>query len=111
MADEVTDREELPATPTRFAEEQPAVWEAYSDLGKACAEAGPLDEETKRLVKLALAVGAQSEGAVHSHVRRGLDEGLDAAALQHVATLAVPTLGFPKAMAARSWIGDVTDAE
>ncbi|WP_135303322.1 carboxymuconolactone decarboxylase family protein [Haloarcula amylovorans] len=109
MADEVSDSDELPATPTRFAKEQPAVWEAYSDLGEACSEAGPLDDETKRLVKLALAVGAQSEGAVHSHVRRGLDEGHSAAALEHVATLAVPTIGFPKAMAARSWISDLTE--
>ncbi|WP_424002154.1 carboxymuconolactone decarboxylase family protein [Haloarcula salina] len=111
MADEVTDTEELPATPTRFATEQPAVWEAYGDLGKACSDAGPLDEETKRLVKLALAVGAQSEGAVHSHARRGLDEGLDSETLQHVATLSITTLGFPKAMAARTWIGDVIDEE
>ncbi|MBX0296096.1 carboxymuconolactone decarboxylase family protein [Haloarcula nitratireducens] len=109
MADEISDSEELPETPTRFAEEQPAVWEAYRDLGEACSEAGPLDDETKRLVKLALAVGAQSEGAVHSHVRRGLEEGHSAAALEHVATLAVPTLGFPKAMAARSWISDLTE--
>ncbi|MBX0322335.1 carboxymuconolactone decarboxylase family protein [Halomicroarcula sp. F13] len=109
MADQLSETEDLPATPGQFAKENPAVWEAYSDLGEACSAAGPLDDETKRLVKLALAVGAQSEGAVHSHVRRGLDEGLTPEELQHVAALSIPTIGFPKAMAARSWIADLTE--
>ena len=109
MADEPADTDELPATAGRFAEEQPAVWNAYSDLGAACSDAGPLSDETRRLVKLALAIGAESEGAVHSHVRRGLDEGVSPAELEQVATLAIPTLGFPQGMAARSWIRDLTE--
>lgn len=106
MADEPVSLDELPEVPNALANEHPEVWERYSDLGQACAEAGPIDGETKRLVKLALAVGAGSEGAVHSHVRRGLEEGTDPETLQHVATLSIPTLGFPTAMAARSWIDD-----
>ncbi len=74
--------EPLPPALARFAEEQPAIWEAYQGLGKACSEAGPLDARTRRLVKLALAVGGGSEGAVHSHVRRALDEGLSPDALR-----------------------------
>lgn len=109
MSDGIDDTDELPATPAGFAEEHPEVWERYADLGEACSEAGPVDTETKRLVKLALAIGAGSEGAVHSHVRRGLEEGVDPAALKHVAILSIPTLGFPQAMAAKSWIEDLTD--
>jgi len=108
MSDE-TPTDELPATAGTFADAHPDIWDAYSDLGKACSEAGPLDDETRRLVKLALAIGAESEGAVHSHVRRGLDEGLTPDQLQHVAALSIPTLGFPQAMAARSWISDLTE--
>src|SRR6056297_4353504 len=111
MADTTTDLSELPSLAGEFAEENPDVWSQYTALGKACADAGPLDDETKRLVKLALAVGSQSEGAVHSHVRRGLEEGVDPDALEHVAVLAIPTIGFPKAMAGRSWIEDLTTAE
>ena len=111
MSDDTPDSEELPATAGTFADAHPDVWDQYSDLGRACSEAGPLDEETRRLVKLALAIGGQSEGAVHSHVRRGLDEGLTAEQLQHVAVLGIPTLGFPQAMAARSWISDLTDSQ
>ena len=109
MADDVDDpTEELPATAGGFAAEYPDVWESYADLGEACSNAGPVDGETKRLVKLGLAVAAQSEGGVHSHVRRGLEEGVDPEALEQVATLAIPTVGFPQAMAAMSWITDVT---
>lgn len=109
MADEVDDPTELPSTASAVAGTYPDVWDAYADFGKACSDAGPIDGETKRLVKLALAVGAQSEGAVHSHVRRGLEEDVDPETLRHVAVLAAPTIGFPKAVAALSWIDDLAD--
>ena len=97
----------LPAASGRLAETQPDIWKAYSALGKVCAEAGPLDGKAIRLVKLALAIGADSEGAVHSHVRRALVEGITPDALRHVAVLAIPTLGFPRAMRAMTWLEDV----
>lgn len=109
MADEIDNPEELPSVAGQLADEHPEVWENYAELGEACSEAGPIDDETKRLVKLALAVGAQSEGAVHSHVRRGLDEGIDPETLRHVGVLAIPTLGFPEAMAGLTWIDDLVD--
>ncbi len=109
MADEIDDPEELPSAAGEFAEEHREVWEAYADLGEACSDAGPVADGTKRLVKLALAIGAGSEGAVHSHVRRGLDEGLSPEELKHVAVLSIPTIGFPRAIAALSWIEDETD--
>ena len=90
-----------------LAEGFPGVWEAYQGLGKATAEAGPLDARTRRLIKLALSVGANSEGAVHSHVRQALEEGQTKEELQQVALLAITTLGFPAAMAAISWINDL----
>lgn len=109
MADEITDLDELPSTPESLATDHQDVWEAYAGLGKASAEAGPIEDETKRLVKLALAVGTQSEGAVHSHVRRGLEEGIAPETMKHVAILSIPTIGFPKAIAALSWIEDLTN--
>ncbi|MFC7134894.1 MULTISPECIES: carboxymuconolactone decarboxylase family protein [Salinibaculum] len=109
MADNVENPEELPSIASELATEHPDVWDAYADLGEACSDAGPVDGETKRLVKLALAIGAQSEGAVHSHVRRALDEGVDPDALRHVALLGIPTIGFPKSMAAVTWIDDLTE--
>lgn len=101
--------EDLPAAAGEFADEYPEVWDEYAGLGAAASNAGPLKDDTKRLVKLALAIGSQSEGAVHSHVRRGLEEGIDPDALKHAAILAIPTIGFPKAMAAITWIEDITE--
>lgn len=99
--------EKLPSGAAKIARKYPPVWEAYQQLGAACAKSGPLDARTLRLVKLALAVGAESEGAVHSHVRRGLDEGLSADELLHVSLLAIPSLGLAKAVAAMTWIEDI----
>lgn len=101
----------LPSTAGDIADCYPEVWSAFSNLGAAAAEAGPLDERERRLVKLALAIGAGSEGAVHSHVRRARGEGIEGAALEQVALLAIPTLGFPRAAAAYTWIGDQDEEE
>jgi alkylhydroperoxidase/carboxymuconolactone decarboxylase family protein YurZ len=97
----------LPRAARALAEHHPDIWTAYAALGEACAKAGPLSERERRLVKLALAIGAGSEGAVHSHARRGASEGIDAAALRQVALLAIGTLGLPNAVAASTWIEDV----
>lgn len=99
--------EQLPSQAGRLAREYPQLWQAYSELGKACSEAGPLRGHDARLVKLALAAGAGLEGGVHSHVRRALDEGVAPAAIRHVALLAVTTLGFPRAVAVLSWVEDI----
>ena len=99
----------MPAAAGKLAEDYPEIWEAYSSLGAACANAGPLDDKTRRLVKLALAIGAGSEGAVHSHVRRAQDAGMSVDEIKQIAMLAIPTLGFPRAVAALTWIEDLTD--
>lgn len=97
----------LPAAAAKVAERYPAVWNAFADLGKKLGEAGPLDAKTRRLVKLALAVGDGSEGGVHSHVRRGLEEGISPEELRQVALLGISTIGFPNAVAAMTWIDDL----
>ena len=101
--------DELPSRAGTVARAYPAVWEAYAALGKAAAEAGPLDERTRRLVKLALSIGASSEGAVHSHTRRAVEEGILKTELRQVALLAITTLGFPQAVKGLSWIEDIAD--
>lgn len=99
---------ELPRTALRVAEAYPGLWQAYQKLGEEAGHAGPLDARARRLVHLAYALGQASEGAVHSHVRRGLSEGISAAEFKHVALLAATTLGWPQAMRALSLIQDVT---
>ena len=101
----------LPAAAGQVAQAYPDIWRAYAALGAACAAAGPIEGQTLRLVKLALAMGAASEGGVHSHCRRALEEGVPPEALKQVALLAIPTLGFPRAVAALTWVEDVTNPE
>lgn len=99
----------LPARAGKIANDYPEIWHAYQALGSACHEAGPLDARTRRLIKLALAIGKGTEGAVHSHVRQGLDEGLTAEELKQVALLGFTTLGFPGTVAALSWMDDILE--
>lgn len=103
----VSQENELPQAVREFAEKYPQIWDAYNQLGKAAAEAGPLDERTQRLVKLALAVGAGRQGAVHSQVRRALKAGVTADELIHVGLLAITTIGWSGAFAAITWMMDV----
>jgi alkylhydroperoxidase/carboxymuconolactone decarboxylase family protein YurZ len=102
---------ELPSGAQRVAQRHPKVWAAYETLGAAVAEAGPLDAKTRRLVKLALAIGCSSEGAVHSHVRRAVAEGIKPEELRQVMLLAIPTLGLPTAVKALTWIDDILGSE
>jgi 4-carboxymuconolactone decarboxylase len=99
---------ELPGTAGQVAREKPELWRAFQALGAATGEAGPLSEREQRLVNLALALGGDSEGATHSHARRAVAEGLSAEELEHVAFLAITTLGWPQAIRGLSWIRDVT---
>ncbi len=99
-------RGKLPRPVEGFREEYSDVWRAFTQLGDRCHRAGPLDEKTRRLVKLALAIGAGLEGGTHSAVRNALAAGISPAEIKHVAVLAVTTLGLPPAMRALTWIGD-----
>lgn len=96
-----------PSGAGRFASGFPEVWQAYQALGEAAAGAGPVEAGPRRLLKLALSIGAGSEGAVHSHTRQALEEGISAAEIRQVCVMAITTLGFPAAMAALSWVEDV----
>ena len=64
-----------PATYERFSERFPRIRAAWDMIGEAGKD-GPLDENTCRLIKLAIAIGAMREGAVHSGVRKALAMGI-----------------------------------
>ncbi len=91
----------------QFRKEHTAVWNAFEELSKQCHESGPLDEKTRRLVKVALAIAAGLEGGTHSAVRHAKKFGISSVELKHVALLAITTLGYPSAMRGLSWIEDL----
>lgn len=98
---------DLPEAHRRFLAEFPALAEAYSQMGAAVHENSPFDPKMRQLIKLALAIGARHEGAVHSHARRALEAGATEEELNAVVALAVTTLGMPNTVAAYTWVGDV----
>ena len=107
MASKTVKQGQLPKRFLQFQRDYPKVYEAYKQLGETAKAAGPLDRKTRELVRLAIAVGARHEGAVHSHTRRALESGLSAEEIRHAVLLSVTSIGFPNMMAAMSWIDDV----
>ncbi len=97
-----------PATYARFLEEFPALGEAWEAMRRA-EEQGPLAERERRLLKLAVAIGAGKEGPVHSAVRKAVAAGVSPAELQQVVALAASTIGLPPAVAAWSWVVEVLE--
>lgn len=101
---------QLPEVYNRIRDAYPEVAAAYDKLGDAAHRAGPLDDTTRQLVKLALAIGAGLEGATHAHTRRAVEMGIAPDAIRHVTLLAITTLGFPQAVRALTWVNDILQA-
>lgn len=95
---------ELPDPFQKFAKDSPEMHRAYEALAKAAHEAGPLDDRSRRLVKLAIAVGARLEGAVRSHTWQAREAGISEAEIDHVVLLSLTTIGLPSMVAARTWV-------
>ncbi|HYR87599.1 MAG TPA: carboxymuconolactone decarboxylase family protein [Terriglobia bacterium] len=97
-----------PKTYELFRQRYPKLGEAWEKISEAGRD-GPLDEKTARLVKLAVAIGAMREGAVHSSVRKALGTGISVAEIEQVVALAAGTLGMPSTVAVFTWVHDEID--
>lgn len=100
-------KKQIPPHYAGVKQRYPLYLEAVEALGRTAREAGPLEAVTAHLVQLGGAVAVRSEGAVHSHVRRALDEGATPEQVEHAIILLTSTVGFPAVMAALSWARDV----
>jgi 4-carboxymuconolactone decarboxylase len=85
----------------------PAYFEALEKLGETIRETSPLPENTMCLINLAAAAAIQSEGSVHSHTRRAIEAGCSPEEIRHSILLLTSTIGFPRTMAAMSWVNDL----
>jgi alkylhydroperoxidase/carboxymuconolactone decarboxylase family protein YurZ len=99
-------RSDPPKTYQDFINLYPKLGEAWEKIAEA-GQAGPLDQKTVRLVKLAIAAGAMREGAVHSSVRKALAMGISRKEIEQLVALAAGTLGLPATVAVYSWVQDV----
>ena len=98
---------QIPKHYKKFREDYPEIAEAYDQMGNAVHTAGPLDDKTRSLIKLALSTGAGLEGAVHSHTKKALEKGVTKEEIKQTVLLALPTIGLPRMMAALSWVEDI----
>jgi alkylhydroperoxidase/carboxymuconolactone decarboxylase family protein YurZ len=99
----------LPFSYQRFKEEFPTIEKEYDRLAKKCHQSGPLNEKMRRLIKLGIAIGANSEGAVKSHTRRALAIGITPKEIRHAVLLGLTTIGFPKMISALNWIHEAME--
>jgi alkylhydroperoxidase/carboxymuconolactone decarboxylase family protein YurZ len=103
--------EYLPEVYLEFTQRYPDVAEAHGELARTVDNATPFDERTTRLLKLALAIGAEADGAVRSNVRKSLAQGVTENELRAVTLLAITTCGFPTAIAGLRWVDEVLARE
>ena len=99
----------LPETYQEFRHKFPEISGAYDTLANTCHQWGPLDARERRLTKLGIAIGMNSEGGVKSHARRALEEGISADGLRHAVLMAFTTTGFPTMIAAMKWVEEVIE--
>ncbi|MBI5603974.1 MAG: carboxymuconolactone decarboxylase family protein [Deltaproteobacteria bacterium] len=85
----------------------PEAISALENLGTAVRDSGPLKGKTVELIQLAGAAAVQSEGSVHSHTRRAIQEGATKEEVYHTLLLLISTIGFPRTSAAMRWAEDV----
>ena len=84
-------------------------FKTHQALGEQLQEAGPINKKMTHLIQLAAAAAIRSEGAVHSHVRRALEEKTEPAEIYHTLVLLTSTIGFPAVAASLSWARDVIE--
>ena len=101
----------LPRTYEDFIKKYPKVFEDYQQLGKSCREEGPLDEKCQDLVKLGIAIGANSRGAVMSSIRKALASGATPDEILQAVLLSLTTTGFPNMIAAMGWANEVLEKQ
>jgi 4-carboxymuconolactone decarboxylase len=98
-----------PETFGEFVTRFPTLGKAWDLLHEAGRDAGPLDDRTQRLLKLAVSIGALREGGVHSAVRKCVAAGCTRVEVEQVVALAASTIGLPATAAVYTWVRDVFD--
>lgn len=99
-------KEKLPKRYSQFLERYPEIAKKYNELGETVHQWGPLDDRTRALVKMAISGSTKQESAFKAHIRKAMVVGVTREEMEHLAFLALPTLGFPSAMLLLSMIDD-----
>lgn len=78
-----------------LASGQPDVMKGFSELHKAAVTAGALDQKTKELIALAIAVSARCDGCIAFHTRDALQAGATADEVMDALGVAILMGGGP----------------
>ncbi len=97
----------LPKIYENFTKNFPDVFKDFKQLGISCRDAGPLDPKSQDLIKLGIAIGANSRGAIMSNTRKALASGATPEEIMHTVLLSLTTTGFPNMIAALNWTNEV----
>lgn len=93
-----------------FIDKHGDIYEAYSSYGKAIHEkGGPLEEKTKRLIKVAVSATIGNEYSLTTHIKKALKAGCTLEEIEHTILLVAPTAGFPAMMKALMTLREETD--
>ncbi len=99
----------LPKHYVNIRERFPEYGDALSKLGESVRNSGPLDEKSVQLIQLAAAAAIRSEGGVHSHARRAIENGATEEEVYQAVILLTSTIGFPNVAASISWVNDIVE--
>ncbi|MDD2569160.1 MAG: carboxymuconolactone decarboxylase family protein [Clostridia bacterium] len=84
-----------------FMENHGEIYEAYEHYGKLLhTKGGPLTEQSRWLIKVALSTAGQNPYALKTHIKKALKSGCTREEIEHSILLSASTVGFPKMMEA-----------
>ncbi len=95
---------EAPGAFKRFKASRPEMAAAYERLSELAMTGGPLSEREARLVKLGVALGVRSPGAIKSAMRKAGDAGLGHDELEHAVYLALANIGLSDTLTAVRYV-------
>ena len=104
---EISNANTIPSADKTISKNSRKGLERFSKTRRGMYRAGPLDTRSRRLVKIGIAAGSGSEGAMHSDVRNALAEGISPDEIRHAILLSITTIGFPNGQAALSWAENI----
>jgi len=92
-----------------FAKTFPDVVESYRRMKKTYGEAGPLDEQTKQLIQVAIMIAIGSESGTRDHVGFALDAGAGADEIRQAVLMALGPAGMSATSIGLKWANEVID--
>ena len=102
--------EDLHKVFARFKEEFPEVYARHEALGKEVHEsAGPLDEKSRWLIKIAISAACNHKRALATHIKKAKAAGIADQEIKHALLLLIPTAGFPTFMKAYAVLDNLVD--